>query len=199
MGPLGMFTPEDDARIREWYAAYVPVPDIARQLGRSVGVIRQRILTLELRRDRSVYMCLKWAPDHLKSRVTDFDPLVFRDTCFAWRREQQAAAIAGRRKQVAKACSAIDRDRTLDRDAKIRAKRKAGATLQVIADQHGLTRERVRQLTTSGWEVAGYNKEARANRNAKIRAEWLAGASRQAIARQHGLSVTRVRQLTRTV
>jgi hypothetical protein len=140
-----MFTPEDDARIREWYAAYVPVPDIARQLGRSVGVIRQRILTLELRRDRSVYMCLKWAPDHLKSRVTDFDPLVFRDACFAWRREQQAAAIAGRRKQVAKACSAIDRDRTLDRDAKIRAKRKAGATLQVIADQHGLTRERVRR------------------------------------------------------
>ncbi len=195
------FTPRDNVRISEWYAAYMPVPKIADRLGRSVGAIRQRVLALKLYRDHGVSSCLKWAPDHLRARVLEMDPKAFRDMCFAWRREQwdmqRADRAAEKERRVAQACAAIDR--SLDRDAKICAMRQAGMTLEAIGQRCGLTRERVRQLTTPGWPpatLANRNRKLRARRNKEIRAKWLAGVSRQNIAKQHGLTVSRVYQLT---
>jgi hypothetical protein len=169
-------TPEENVRIREWYAAYMPAPEIADRLGRSVGVIRQKIFALRLHRDGGVFACLKWAPEHLKSRVLEMDPKAFRDACHAWRNENKiavsAARVSRRAAKLTRVCADIDQNPELDRDAKLRAKRIAGVTLQAIGDQHGLTRERVRQLTTPGWKTAGRReKKFRRGHRAKTRGE----------------------------
>jgi hypothetical protein len=164
------FTPEENARIREWYAAYMPVSEMADRLGRSIGVVNQKIFGLRLHRKGGVLACLKWAPEHLKSRVLEMDAKAFRAACHAWRDEYKIAVISRRAAELARVCADIDRNPDLDRDAKIRAKRMAGVTLQVIGDQYGLTHERVRQLTTPGWKAAGRSeKKSRRGHRAKTR------------------------------
>jgi hypothetical protein len=167
------FTPEDDARVREWFAAYVPVPEIAQQLGHSVGTIRQRIHhALKLHRHGYVSACLKWAPDHLRAQMPKMDPQTFRNACFAWRYEngiaRSAAKVSRRAAKHAQVCADIDQNPDLDRDAKIRAKRIAGVTLQAIADQHDLTREQVRQLTTTGWECPAPPERGKLRKSASV-------------------------------
>jgi DNA-directed RNA polymerase sigma subunit (sigma70/sigma32) len=139
-------------QVEEWYRTYVPVREIARRLYRSVGVIRQLTLQLNLHRSTQVSMCLKWAPRHLAVQATELDPQAFCDACFAWRAEHRAAKAARKLKQRAlKAlqlklvCADIDQT-PLSRNAKIYAKRQAGMTLEAVSKQHGITRERVRQI-----------------------------------------------------
>lgn len=52
------FTPEEDDIIRKDYAAYVPIREIARKLGRSKSGVHQRTFRLALRRPE---LAAKWA------------------------------------------------------------------------------------------------------------------------------------------
>jgi len=154
-GGIRRFTPDEDAVLTADYLGYVPTHDIAVKLNRSNGVIRQRVLALGLRRNSLVTRCLAWAPDHLKARVTEMSTDEFITACYEWRDNLEATAKRevetdrnAQRIHLAHIVTEIDKTRDMTRNEKMIAKRVAGLTLEQIAQQHGLTRERVRQLTS---------------------------------------------------
>jgi hypothetical protein len=148
------FTPEECALIKQDFAAYVPVPETADKLGRSEEVVRQKILQLGLRRPR---LGRRSAPEHLKALAGAIPADEWRAKYSSWRREQLLQARAQRAEaqeqaaqETAAKCAEIDAREDLTRNGKIAAKRAMGMTLQAIADEHGVTRERVRQIMEIG-------------------------------------------------
>jgi hypothetical protein len=131
MGTLRRFSPRDNARLKRWYAAYMPVSEIARRLQRSEGVIRATVFYRRLRRSSSVSWCLKWAPAHLKLQLRELGPVAFCNACHVWRERQRLEGRAAEAARLAEACDLIDKDPSLGRDDKMRAKRRAGMTLQL--------------------------------------------------------------------
>jgi excisionase family DNA binding protein len=150
------FTPEDDAIIAADYKAYVPTTETAEKLGRSDGVIRQRILRLGLRRSNNASRMLEWAPEHLAKELKSgqLEGAEFVRLCHEWRdneterlKQQQSERAQQIQADMLKQSAEIDARADLTRKEKIRAKRMIGLTLQEVADQYGLTRERIRQIT----------------------------------------------------
>ena len=143
---LRRFTPKECALIKKDFAAYVPVSETANKLGRSEGTVKQKALQLGLRRPRLSTL----APAHLKALAGKIPADEWRAKYSSWQREQllQAQAAQGwAAQETAVKCAEIDAREHLTRDEKIAAKRAAGVTLQAIGDQHGITRERARQIT----------------------------------------------------
>jgi hypothetical protein len=148
---LRRFTPKECALIKKDFAAYVPVSETAKKLGRSEGTVKQKALQLALRRPR---LSTRLAPAHLKALAGKIPANEWRAKYSSWQREQLLRAQAqGAQAQeqaaqeTAAKCAEIDAREHLTRDEKIAAKRAAGVTLQAIGDQHGITRERARQIT----------------------------------------------------
>lgn len=152
---LRRFTAEEVTTITKMYLEYAPTIAIARVLGRDEGTVRQKVLHLGLRRSNYVSRALGWAPPHIRERVSTLLPNEFLEECYAWRESQQEGwrllskeESERRFAELTATCAEIDASVSLTRNEKMVAKRIAGATLQVIGDQHGITRERVRQLTS---------------------------------------------------
>jgi hypothetical protein len=145
------FTPDEDALIRKDYAAYVSITEIARKLNRSYSAIRQRTYLLRLVRSGAISQVLQWAPPHLRAQLGQIPDQAFLDACHLWRDQQRRfalnAAYVARSRIIQEKCAAIDAIPGLPRRAKMLAKRLAGATLQEVGNQHGVTREYVRQVT----------------------------------------------------
>jgi len=145
---LRRFTPDECALIKKDFAACVPVSETANKLGRSEGTVNQKALQLGLRRPPR--LSTRLAPAHLKALAGKIPADEWRAKYSSWQREQllQAQAAQGwAAQETAVKCAEIDAREHLTRDEKIAAKRAAGVTLQAIGDQHGITRERVRQIT----------------------------------------------------
>ena len=144
---LRRFTPEECALIKKDFAAYVPVSETANKLGRSEGTVNRKALQLGLRRPR---LSTRLAPAHLKALAGKIPADEWRAKYSSWQRERLLQAQAAQEQaaqETAAKCAEIDAREHLTRDEKIAAKRAAGVTLQAIGDQHGITRERVRQIT----------------------------------------------------
>lgn len=149
VGPrrLTYYTPEDLEAIRHEYLAYVPLEDIANKLGRSVGSIRQQVYRLGLWRDgRRTHLSRKFAPAAYDPRPVDVIVAELKAAEQKKKEERDAEQEARIVKMLEQAVSA----------AAFGASRKAvmqralleGATLQEIGDAFGVTRERVRQITS---------------------------------------------------
>ena len=147
---LRRFTPKECALIKKDFAAYVPVSETANKLGRSEKTVKQKALQLGLRRPRLSTL----APAHLKALAGKIPADEWRAKYSSWQREQllqaqvqSAQAQEQAAQETAVKCAEIDAREHLTRDEKIAAKRAAGVTLKAIGDQHGITRERARQIT----------------------------------------------------
>lgn len=142
------FTPEDDEIIRSDFAASVPIEETAVKLGRSYGVLRQRIFYLGLRRDgRKTKLAKKFGMDVLQ--ISDDPNEIVR--VMAERQAAQKAAVKAER--AAKSKAAIEAlEKALaegtDRKTAYQAAMLGGATLQQVGDHQGITRERVRQIVS---------------------------------------------------
>jgi len=139
------FTPEDDRMIRVDWTSYVPAEVIAKKLRRSTAVLRQRVHHLKLRRSPSVTRVMKWAPQHLVAKRRRLGDEGFIAEARQWRKEQSARPKIERRMAI----EAVSREishQDISRDEKIYLKRQAGVTLQRIADEFGITRQRVMQI-----------------------------------------------------
>ena len=159
--PKRRFTIEERLAIRDDYLRYVPIRETAVRLGRSEGVVGQEIHRQKLRRSGLVSHAMRWAPGHLLADVGKVSDNVFIQRCYDWREDmlagvqaQSDADKARAAEEMAVAAAAIDQRADLDRVEKMIAKRMLGMTLESIGDQHGLTRERVRQLTSPEYIAA---------------------------------------------
>jgi len=144
---LRRFTPKECALIKKDFAAYLPVSETANKLGRSEGTVKQKALQLGLRRPR---LSTRLVPAHLKALAGKIPADEWRAKYSSWQRERLLQAQAAQEQaaqETAAKCAEIDAREHLTRDEKIAAKRAAGVTLQAIGDQHGITRERARQIT----------------------------------------------------
>jgi predicted transcriptional regulator len=147
------FTPEEYNLIKRDYAAYVPVSETARKLGRSKAGVRQKILQLGLRRSSVVTKLLAIAPEYLKALVGKIPSHEWREKYRTWRRETLRQARTQRLEaQTRKTCDAaakgaeIDARNDLTRNEKMVAMREAGMTLSAVGKQYGITRETVRMI-----------------------------------------------------
>ncbi len=144
------FTPEENEIIRSDYADYVDVRVIAEKLGRDYGTIRQRLLTMHLKRDRSVLKMLKWCPEHLKPVLKDKGSAAFIEAVNAHSEQvEQSEVILSVEQRAEKDAqiAAIDARPELERREKMSAMRAIGMTMAEIGRHFGVSRERVRQLT----------------------------------------------------
>jgi excisionase family DNA binding protein len=150
---LRRFTPEEDAILTARYAAYDPTEAIANDLDRDAGTVRQRIFFLGLRRSSHISRALEWAPEHLRAKVHDCPPDEWLAACHQWRDQQreqwrhaEAEEAAQQEARLTAVAAEIDQRLDLTRNQKIQAKRMAGLTLESIARQYDISRERVRQI-----------------------------------------------------
>lgn len=74
-------------------------------------------------------------------------------------RVQQWGPREGEDARIAAQAAGIDARHDLTRNEKMIAKRVAGMTLEAIGQQHGITRERVRQLTDPEWATAAQRQK----------------------------------------
>lgn len=157
------FTPEEVEILKKDYLSYVPLLEIARKLGRSEGVIRQKALHLKLRRSPTLMRVLGWAPGHLKAQVHTMLPASFIKECFEWRAVEESKIKADANAEaeahyltIIAQSKDIDLNLQLSRNQKMVAKRMIGMTLEAIGQQYGVTRERVRQLTDPNHLASAY-------------------------------------------
>jgi hypothetical protein len=159
---LARWQPEDVNTLKEDFFKYVPAEEIAIKLKRSYGVVRNKIFQLKLRRSATITRVLKWAPDDLKKAVTTMAPDAWLEACYKWRDAQPKDSGIDEDAELEKLnelCIDIDKDVELTRNDRLIAKRMAGASLEAIARQHGLTRERVRQLTSPKYIIDKYERQ----------------------------------------
>jgi hypothetical protein len=135
LGPLCLqrrFTPEEDALIRQDYAAFVPMDEIANKLGRSVSSVNNKIYRgMGSRRDSTIMRRVSCVPEHLKELAGKIPVDEWQAKYHSW--------------QSAK-CAEIDARENLTRREKMAAKQAAGMSLQAIGKQYSITRGRVHQI-----------------------------------------------------
>jgi hypothetical protein len=160
---LGILLPKTPVRFteQEWHdiasmwRAYVPLEDIAEKLNRSFGVIRQCVLKLQKQgsiggRDGTKTRLLKhYGEQALEAGATPAEAIrninAAKKAAFTAAISQAEAAKQKRYKLAIEKMKA-DIESGVDRNAAIFAARAEGVTLEQIAVEFGITRERVRQL-----------------------------------------------------
>src|SRR5215471_15148402 len=88
------FTPDEVNTIRQEYAAYVPVAEIASHVGHSVGTVRQKIIALGLIRDQRVTWAMLYAPPELVARRAEMTNDEFVAAAKAWRAGAHQRSLA---------------------------------------------------------------------------------------------------------
>lgn len=141
------FTAADDEQIKADWAAFVPLEDTATKLGRTLGVMRQRVLRLKLtRKSGKTRLVQKYGLDVLKLGNTTEEIRQAladaNDKVKAASQEQEAAKI-----RQALATMEAEIAAGGDKRVALQAARLKGVTLQEIGDRLAITRERVRQIT----------------------------------------------------
>lgn len=201
------FTSRELAILRHDYLNYVPTEETARKLSRSNGTIRQKVMHLKLRRSNHISMILKWAPEHLKIQRVALGHEAFVKAAKQWRKAERRKPVVQRIEDHArnlKIALAISKRTDLDRTAKMKAMRAIGATLQEVANVYGVSRERVRQITTALPRQQRYRQkpkrpvmshEERRERRQKIFDEYKGGATPWDLADKYDLSQTRIYQI----
>lgn len=148
--PRNLWTPEEDEIIRADFADYIDVRVIAAKLGRDFGTLRQRLYTLKLRRDRTVFKMMKWCPEHLKPLLKEKGSAAFIEAVDRHSRQLEQTE-ASRTSKISAAMdaqiAAIEASPELERREKMAAMRAIGMTLESIGERFSVSRERVRQLT----------------------------------------------------
>lgn len=145
--PMRRFTPQEDQIIRDDYASYVPVEEIAAKLDRSWGVIRQRILKLRLTRDsRRTVLVKNFGPDvlNLALDVDGIKAIIAQNML-----EEQKALMAENQLQlkgILDATEAAVWNKTMTRAEAFAKAQEAGCSMESIGRRFGITRERVRQI-----------------------------------------------------
>lgn len=183
------FTPEEDAIIKADYTAYIPTLTIAHKLKRSEGVVRQRLLALGLHRSHAVSILMRFAPEELRSQVQALGEKAFVEAVYEHRAKEQEAITQASNAEATIYQQRMDAlvdeilaDSGLKRSQKMIAMRAAGVTLEAVGSMYGITRERVRQITsphyvgylTKGGKRGRPPKPALAElERLKSRAEWL--------------------------
>jgi len=157
------FSPEDDRVVRTDWANHVLVEVIAKKLRRSPAVIRQRVNYLGLRRSSSVTRVMQWAPPHIVARRRRVGDEAFIKEAIAWRQAEATRPIREREEEVARLARGITRS-SRTRDEKIYEMRQAGMTLQAIADEFSVTRQRVMQIIHEMEDVAAPQRMAKSFR-----------------------------------
>lgn len=149
------FTPEEDAIIKADYAAYVPTLTIAHKLKRGEGVVRQRLLVLGLHRSLAVSILMRFAPEELRGQVQALGEEAFIEAVYEHRAKEQEAITQASNAEAAIHQQRMDAlveeilaDTSLKRTEKMIAMRAAGLTLKAVGNLYGITRERVRQITS---------------------------------------------------
>lgn len=208
------FTPEDDALIKADYAAYVPTLVMAHKLNRTEGVLRQRIYALGLRRNQAISIAMRFAPDELKGKLAELGDEAFLEAVYEHRfREQEAkqqashADDAAERKRLDALIDEILEDAGLKRKDKMIAMRAGGVTLEAVGRLFGITRERVRQITSPhyvGYLTKG-GKRGRPPKPAiaelerlKNRAEWLDKQAKVVNVRRQQIAAAQLDRLLHT-
>lgn len=147
MPALRRFNEVEDDIIRADYAAFVAVQDTAAKLNRSPGTLRQRHRKLGLReRDgRKTRLANRFGLGVLS--ISD-DPAEVRRVLREGEEAKQAAQKAAFAAKVANALADMRTalDCGEDRIIAFRAAMLAGATLEQVGQEAGITRERVRQI-----------------------------------------------------
>lgn len=139
------WTPEEDVILAREFYAYRPRNEIADMLGRSGGVIQQRIWRLKLTRDRRRAKLVSRFP-HLADDPRPVDEI--REQLKAAEKTEQAERTAAEKEVVAQALAEMEQEigGGGNRRAAFQKAMLAGATLQEVGDICGITRERVRQI-----------------------------------------------------
>lgn len=172
-GHYGLWSEEELATLRHMYASHHHVREIAAALGRSVPTVRLRAHTLGLKRDsRFTILCRKHP--HLAPVLRASGPDAFLRALDRAEQEKRAEEAAEKRAKDVKKSAVISDvlGRQIDRNAKMRALRLAGLSLEEIGQLFGITRERVRQLQSRDFATQGAERkvyETRAeNRNVHV-------------------------------
>lgn len=147
------FTPEEDEILRREYLAGTTYQKIAHMLGRSYGVIRQRLFhkhkDLKGRSALGTKLLTRYGRDVLAVAPTPEEASrIIRERKIAAyaaaRAAAQLAKSARRRAAIEKMLADIDAG--ADRNEAVFEARATGLELEAIAREIGVTRERVRQI-----------------------------------------------------
>lgn len=146
------FTLEEEAQITEMYLTYIPIENIAEELNRSIGSIRQKVFHLKLRRSIYTSRIVGWAPKELVDdfRAGGLSEAEFMQAAYSIRKSissESKIKAGGIHKAIEERAKKIQERADLTREEKMLAMRIEGATLDYIGKIYGITRERVRQLT----------------------------------------------------
>ena len=152
---LRYFTDEEDFYIIKSWNESVTVEDIADKLGRSFGTVRQRILRLkrnsliETRDPAKTRLLRQYGQKALEAGSTPTEALRnIRDAkmqAFATAR-QMAVEAKTKLKKTAMFTLRANMDAGMERDEAIFRARSEGVILNELAEEFGLTRERIRQI-----------------------------------------------------
>lgn len=150
------FTPEEVKHLTKAWKDHVPVEDIADALGRSYGVIRQKIIQLKLEkrigtRDPQKTRLLRQYGEYAliegktPSEVLKILAQAKADAMVAARH----AARAAKTQKYTQAIEVMEKNikNGMDRNEAIFLARADGVPLQMLGDRFDLTRERIRQIS----------------------------------------------------
>lgn len=140
------WTAEDDSQLRAFAAAHLPDNEIATIMNRTVAAVRLRTHLLGIKRDgRATRLAKRYGVAVLANGK---DPAALLAELREAEEQKHVAAEAERRSKIETLLDEMERGLVAgcDRAFMFTAALVAGATLQVIGDRVGLTRERVRQI-----------------------------------------------------
>lgn len=148
------FTPEDDAIIRADYLTHVDLRETAKKLGRSLGVIEQRIFHFHkglkgFRTPNGTRAIRRYGRQILELGVTPEEGAkVFRERIAEAKEAARLAAIEAKTRRVNMKIETMLAEIAAGkaRDAAIFEARAVGVSLNKIASCFNLTRERIRQI-----------------------------------------------------
>jgi transposase len=183
------FTPEEHATFVKDFLAYVPVEEIAAKLNRSEGVVRQRAVRFGLRRSQYVTLALRWAPEHLRSRVHEMNAREWLTACYAWRdaerqrpKDEARARRADQAAERAERAAEIYQRGDITREQKMRLMREAGLTFREIAARYNVTHTCVNNILLGGTQPVEKDRRGNLELNRKIIAAYMEGLNRKEIA-----------------
>jgi hypothetical protein len=163
------FTRAEDGVLKARYCAYVRVEDVAAELGRSPGVIQQRVLVLGLRRDHNLTRALHdWAP-HLLAKVGKVSEKALLKECRDYHRDMLDRELAAAERladenaaRLKQETERIINNDVLSRHEKLQQLRALGLTLRKLGNIFDLSTERVRQLLLPAYGERLQRRKAKA-------------------------------------